>query len=225
MTHEIDEARSVVKIGEGGRIVNPVYFPPDKLIYTAPRSEFIRLNSKDNVRTRSLFNGVALEYLYTHLISPWFSQAFNASGHGSMLETIRDNYKKIIPVKQRQDMDDGRSLDTDSDACNIYMHYNRLFEHEKFVDSAPNYNPPDFYGDDHVTEDKGELGWLRKIRVLEEASRDIAPTYVYEDDGLIFPARYCFDVSFPVDGNEGIILRLRFGGMVKQRDGVNHHML
>ena len=216
MTHELNEAHSVVKMGDGGRIVNPVYFSPYEIVYTAPRSQFIRLNSEDNVRMRALFNGIALEYFYTHLISPWFYQAFNGSGHGGMIETLRDNYKQIISARAASAMDDGRNFDTESDAYKMYMHYNKLFEHERFED---------LYDDDHLTEDKGEIGWLRKIRVLEEASRDAAPTYVYEDDGLIFPARYCFDVSFPIKGNEGIILRLRLGGMVRERDGVNHHML
>ena len=213
MTHELYEAELVVKVGRGGRIVNPVCLPPDKTVHTAPRSNFIRLNSSDTVRTRSLFNGIALEYLYTHLISPWFSENFNASGHGGMIEALTNNYKKVIPLKQRSLMDDGVSLNVDSDACNEYMHYNRLFEHENFVHGS------------NETKDKGQLGWLRKIRVVEESVRDSAPTYTYEDDGLIFPARYCFDVSFPVKGNEGIILLMRMGGMVKQRDGVNHHMI
>ena len=211
MTHELYEAELVVKVGRGGRIVNPVYLPPDKTVHTAPRSNFIRLNSSDTVRTRSLFNGIALEYLYTRLISPWFSENFKASGHGGMIEALTENYKKVMPPWQRSLMDDGVGFD--SDACNEYMRYNRLFERENFTHES------------NETKDKGQLGWLRKIRVVEESVRDSAPTYTYEDDGLIFPARYCFDVSFPVKGNEGIILLMRMGGMVKQRDGVNHHMI
>jgi len=59
--------------------------------------------------------------------------------------------------------------------------------------------------------------------VVEESARDQADDTNYEGDGLIFPVRYCFNVTFPVKGNEGIILRLRVGGMVKQRGHENVH--
>ena len=59
--------------------------------------------------------------------------------------------------------------------------------------------------------------------MLEESARGQADDTDYEDGVLIFPVRYCFNVTFPVKGNEGIILRLRVGGMVKQRGHENVH--
>jgi|TARA_B100000315_G_C14284806_1_gene454705 hypothetical protein len=115
-----------------------------------------------------------------------------------MESTLRENYKTLIPDKVERRLADGQSFDTESDAYNTCMHFNRLFE------------------GDHGN--KGQIEWIKKIRVLEEASRDSAPDYAYQDGGLIFPARYCFNVIFPAYGNEGIILRLRLGGMVKHRD-------
>ena len=64
---------------------------------------------------------------------------------------------------------------------------------------------------------------IKNIRRMEESVRKGADESAYQDDGLIFPVRYCFNVTFPVKGNEVIILRLRLGGMVKQRGYENPH--
>jgi len=200
------EGDVLVRMGEGGRIENPVRWPKcdthlenDNMFhdYTNSCDYWFkeRFIDPSTLAITGRFNGPALEYFYTHLICPWFNLYFH---RGHMESTLRDNYKTLIPDRIERRLADGQSFDTDSDAYNTCMHFNRLFE------------------GDHGN--KGQIEWIKKIRVLEEASRDSAPGYAYQDGELIFPTRYCFNVIFPVYGNEGIILRLRLGGMVKQRD-------
>jgi hypothetical protein len=239
--YEMQNAQTVVRMGEGGRVVNPVIWPKDRRErYTSSGTGTVTpymikcsqsFHDRNSIAIRALFNGIALEYLYKHLISPWFEDQFNVSGHSGLRKTVRDNYKTIISDKVASIIDDGKNFDTEidpynSDAFNMYMHYNRLFKNEKFTCYDANYQPSESKRPvpcDEITETKGSIGWLRKIRVLEEAVRDSGPTYEYEDDGLIFPTRYCFNITFPIKGNEGIILRLRIGGMVKQRGYSNPH--
>ena len=185
--YEMQNAQTVVRMGEGGRVINPVIWPKDRQsCYTSSCTGTVTpymtkcsqsFHDRNNIAIRALFNGLALEYLYKHLVSPWFEDQFNVSGHSGMRETVRNAFEKITRL-------------------------------------APT---------DERTETKGSIGWIKKIRVLEESARDQADDTDYEDDVLIFPVRYCFNVTFPVKGNEGIILRLRIGGMVKQRGHENVH--
>ena len=203
--------KSLVRIGEGGRIENPVRWPKGRdhqenanmwHDYSTSCDYWFRERFIDpyTIAIRVLFNGVALEYLYSNLICPWFDIRLA----WTMEMTVRENYKTLIPDKVERRLADGQSFDTESDVYNTCMHFNRLFE------------------GDHGN--KGQIEWKKKIRVLEEASRDSAPDYAYQDGELIFPARYCFNVIFPIDGNEGIILRLRLGGMVKRAVMISHHI-
>jgi len=221
--YEMQNAQTVVRMGEGGRVINPVLWPKDRWTcytnsgtgkVTTPSIKFSQsFHDRNNIAIRALFNGLALEYLYKHLVSPWFEDEFNVSGHSGMRKTVRDAFQKIT-----------RLAPTDK----TYMNYNRLFKNEKFI----SYDPELDTFVNHMargkstnerTETKGSIGWLRKIRVLEESARGQADDTDYEDDVLIFPVRYCFNVTFPVKGNEGIVLRLRVGGMVKQRGYENIH--
>jgi len=161
--YEMQNAQTVVRMGDGGRVVNPVIWPKDRrTCYTSSGTGTVTpymikcsqsFHDRNNIAIRALFNGLALEYLYKHLVSPCFEAQFNVSGHH------------------------GISLDLT----------------------------------------------IKDIRRMEESVRKGADESAYEDDGLIFPVRYCFNVTFPVKGNEGIILRLRVGGMVKQRGFSNPH--
>jgi len=211
--------KSLVKIGDGGRIENPIRFGDGKTHqensnlwhdYSTSCDYWFRERFIDphTIAIRGLFNGVALEYLYSNLICPWFNVHFRYE-NSSMERTVMKNYKTLIPDKVERRLADGQSFDTESDAYNTCMYFNRLFE------------------GDHGN--RGDITWIKMVRVLEEASRDSAPDYAYQDDELIFPTRYCFNVVFPIDGNQGIILRLRLGGMVKHRDdreaaeALSHH--
>ena len=199
--------KSVVKVGEGGRIENSVHWSKGDIHqengdmfcdYTNSCDYWFRERFIDprTMAITGMFNGPALEYFYTHLICPWFN-LYNRSN--DMERTLRSNYKILIPERvERRLAEFSASKLCPSDAYNTCVHFHRLFE------------------GDHGN--KGQIEWIKKIRVLEEASRVSAPNYAYQDGELIFPARYCFNVVFPVDGNEGIILRLRLGGMVKQSD-------
>ena len=204
--------KSAVKMGDGGRIERVVRWPKGRdhqenasmwHDYSTSCDYWFRERFIDpyTMAIRGWFNGPALEYFYSNLICPVFIADFKS---GEMKRTVMENYKKIIPPALGTRILEGGGFDTESDAYNTCMHFCRLFE------------------GDHGN--KGEIHWIKKIRVLEEASRDSAPSYAYEDDELIFPARYCFNVMFPADGNQGIILRLRLGGMVKQRDDGDHHI-
>jgi hypothetical protein len=145
--YELSNATSIVRMGKGGRVVNP------RLLSKEVVNPRVLSKDSNNILIRALFNGIALEYLNKHLISPWFESDFRKSGH---------------------------------------------------------------LGLDHNLN-------IRDIRSMEESVRNGADESAYQDDGLIFPVRYCFNVTFPVRGNEGIILRLRVGGMVKQRGDENPH--
>ena len=221
--YEMQNAETVVRMGEGGKVINPVIWTKDRRQgYTTSGTGTVTpymtkcsqsFHDRNNIAIRALFNGLALEYLYKHLVSPFFEEQFNVSGHSGMKKTVRDAFQKIT-----------RLAPTDK----TYMNYNRLFKNEKFVtydiglDTLENHNARGKSANE-ITETKGSIGWLRKIRVLEESARGQADDTDYEDDVLIFPVRYCFNVTFPVKGNEGIILRLRIGGMVKQRGHENVH--
>lgn len=196
--------KSLVKMGEGGRIERVARWPKGEdpqengkmwHDYSTSCDYWFRERFIDpyTVAITGWFNGPALEYFYSNLICPLFIARFN-----EMELTLMGNYKKIIPPALGTRILNGQAFDTESDAYNTCMHFCRLFE------------------GDHGN--KGEIHWIKVIRVLEESSRDSAPGYAYEEDELIFPARYCFNVVFPVDGNQGIILRLRMGGMLKHRD-------
>ena len=201
--------KSLVKMGDGGRIERVVRWPKggDRQEnsemwhdYASSCDYWFRERFIDpyTIAIRGWFNGPALEYFYSNLIGPLFIACFNRVGHGEMERTVMENYKKIIPPALGTRILEGQSFDTESNAYNTCMYFCRLFE------------------GDHGN--RGEIHWIKVIRVLEESSRDSAPGYAYEEDELIFPARYCFGVIFPIYGNEGVILRLRLGGMVKQRD-------
>ena len=221
--YEMQNAKTVVRMGEGGRVINPVLWPKNRWgCYTSSGTGTVTpymtkcsqsFHDRNNIAIRALFNGLALEYLYKHLVSPFFEDQFNVSGHNGMSKTVRDAFQKIT-----------RLAPTDK----TYMNYNRLFKNEKFVsydvglDTFVNHMARGKSANE-ITETKGSIGWLRKIRVLEESARGQADDTDYEDGVLIFPVRYCFNVTFPVKGNEGIILRLRIGGMVKQRGHENVH--
>ena len=207
--------KSAVKMGDGGRIERVVRWPKggDRQEnsemwhdYASSCDYWFRERFIDpyTIAIRGWFNGPALEYFYSNLIGPLFIACFNRVGHGEMERTVMENYKKIIPPALGTRILEGQSFDTESKAYNTCMYFCRLFE------------------GDHGN--RGEIHWIKVIRVLEESSRDSAPGYAYEDDELIFPARYCFNVMFPADGNQGIILRLRLGGMVKQRDDGDQHI-
>ena len=221
--YEMQNAQTVVRMGEGGRVINPVLWPKNRWgCYTSSGTGTVTpymtkcsqsFHDRNNIAIRALFNGLALEYLYKHLVSPFFEDQFNVSGHSGMKKTVRDAFQKIT-----------RLAPTDK----TYMNYNRLFKNEKFVSydiGLDNFVSHTERGEsaNEITETKGSIGWLRKIRVLEESARGQADDTDYEDGVLIFPVRYCFNVTFPVKGNEGIILRLRVGGMVKQRGHENVH--
>ena len=205
--------KSLVKMGEGGRIERVVRWPKGRdhqensnmwHDYSTSCDYWFRERFIDpyTIAIRGWFNGPALEYFYSNLICPVFIADFNKGGN-PMERHVMENYKKIIPSALEARILEGGNFDTESESYNTCMHFCRLFE------------------GDHGN--KGEIHWIKVIRVLEEASRDSAPSYAYEDDELIFPARYCFNVMFPADGNQGIILRLRLGGMVKHRDDADHH--
>ena len=204
--------KSVVRMGDGGRIERVVRWPKGRdrqensnmwHDYSTSCDYWFRERFIDpyTMAIRGCFNGLALEYFYSNLICPVFVSHFRS---GEMEKILMKNYKKIIPPALGTRILEGGSFDTESEAYNTCMHFCRLFE------------------GDHGN--KGEIHFIKAIRVLEESSRDSAPSYAYEDDGLIFPARYPFNVIFPADGNQGIILRLRLGGMVKQRDDGDHHI-
>ena len=221
--YEMQNSRVSVIMGDGGRAVNPLYCDADPCEVVIPYANYMpRVEPSDHIHVRALFNGVALEYLYIHLISPWFRVAFTKSGHSDLAMAVRRNYKSIVDSERfRLRWGDGcKATDryglansTTKSLIKLHNKYNKLFKDEVWLQKD----------DDEKSRERGAVGWIRKIRMLEEDARDEAPDSFTEEGVLVFPTRFCFDVTFPVKGNEGIILRLRVGGMVKQRDGLNYH--